>query len=190
MAAFQAEMNLADGTRIIDLGGQPMIWDSVPQRLDITIVNLPGVVNDAHASHHTIRFVEGDACDMRGFADGQFDIAFSNSVIEHVGSAANRANFAKEAQRLARFFWVQTPSKYFPIEAHTGMPFWWWYPASLRKAIISSWEKKLPDWTEMIKGTTYLSKRELTALFPGAKFMSERFALIPKSMIVYKSPAR
>jgi hypothetical protein len=39
---------------VLDLGGHPMIWDSVPLRLDITIVNLPGAVCKQE-THHKIR---------------------------------------------------------------------------------------------------------------------------------------
>ncbi|MEM6945960.1 MAG: methyltransferase domain-containing protein, partial [Pseudomonadota bacterium] len=87
--------------RIIDLGGQPASWDAVPGPLEITIVNLPGVVCDPlDRGPHRITLVEGDACDLSQFKDDSFDLAFSNSVIEHVGDAGRRAAFAREARRV------------------------------------------------------------------------------------------
>src|SRR6476660_10455744 len=80
-------MGVAEGMSVLDLGGQPMIWDIVRSPLDITILNLPGVAERKATSHHTIRYVEGDACRVVKFEAGQFDTVFSNSVIEHVGPA-------------------------------------------------------------------------------------------------------
>jgi hypothetical protein len=37
---------------ILDLGGQPMIWDNVSQCLNLTILNLPGAALSNAASHH------------------------------------------------------------------------------------------------------------------------------------------
>ena len=47
MRLFAALAGLREGMRILDLGGQPMIWDSIPRKLDLTIVNLPGIANRA-----------------------------------------------------------------------------------------------------------------------------------------------
>ena len=35
-------LKIKPGTRVLDLGGSPVIWENVPIPLDITILNLPG----------------------------------------------------------------------------------------------------------------------------------------------------
>jgi methyltransferase family protein len=185
MRVYVALMGLKEGMSVLDLGGQPMIWDSVPARLDLTILNLPGVAERSSASHHKIRYVEGDACSVTGFEGRQFDNVFSNSVIEHVGSADKQADFAREVRRLGKSYWVQTPTKWFPIEAHCGMPFWWFYPRRLRQYFIEGWRRKLPAWTEMVEGTRVLTRSELQRLFPEATIRVETVCGIPKSYIAY-----
>ncbi len=185
MRSYTALMGIKDGMSILDLGGQPMIWDSVSQCLNLTILNLPGAAVSNAVSHHGIRYVEGDACQVRGFNDRSFDSVFSNSVIEHVGTMDKRAAFAQEARRLGKSYWIQTPSKWFPIEAHCGMPFWWFYPAKLRHYFIERWRRKLPDWTHMVEETTVLTKSELQCLFPEATILVETSMCIPKSYIAY-----
>jgi hypothetical protein len=170
---------------ILDLGGQPMIWDSVPHLLHLTILNLPGIAMRQKKSHHQIEYVEGDACEVVQFKGRSFDLIFSNSVIEHVGPAEKQAAFAREVRRLGRSYWVQTPSKWFPIEAHCGMPFWWFYPPSLRSYFIRRWRIKLPDWTEMVEGARVLTKSELRTLFPEATIVVETMLGFPKSYIAY-----
>ena len=187
MASFArfAASDASAKPRILDLGGQPEIWDSVGQSLDITLLNLPGVMNPPpNNSHHSFHCVEGDACSMPYYRDGEFDIVFSNSVIEHVGDLDPQVAFAGEVQRVGRRFWVQTPSMHFPIEAHCGMPCWWYYPQPLRNYFIRKWKAKMPAWTEMIEGTRVLSKRHLQQLFPGARVRTERILGVPKSYII------
>lgn len=185
MRFYTALMDVKEGMSILDLGGLPKIWDSVFQRLNLTILNLPGVIEGGASSHHTIRYVEGDACRINEFEEKSFDSVFSNSVIEHVGHTDKQAAFASEVRRLGRSYWVQTPSMWFPLEAHTGMPFWWFYPGWLRRYLLRSWRKKLPEWTEMIETTTVLTKKQMHRLFPEAKIVTETFWGIPKSYIAY-----
>src|SRR4051794_26662392 len=59
------------------------------------------------------------------FADNEFDLAYSNSVLEHVN---DRAGLAREIRRVARSWWVQTPAFSFPIEPHALLPFAHWLP--------------------------------------------------------------
>ena len=183
MRLYTEQIRVREGMSILDLGGQPMIWKSVPQRVNLTILNLPGAVEGNPSSHHTIRLVEGDACQVEQFAARSFDSVFSNSVIEHVGCAGKQAAFAAEVRRLGNSYWVQTPSKWSPIEAHCGMPFWWFYPAWMRRSLIERWRKKLPAWTHMVEDTTVLTKAEMRRLFPEAKILTERSLGIPKSYI-------
>lgn len=189
MKWFLGVMNPVAGMRVIDLGGVPGFWNDCPVPLDLTILNLPGLnPPQAPASHHAITLVDGDAC-ATPFEDGSFDMVFSNSVIEHVGDAAKRASMAQEVRRLAPRHWVQTPSIWFPIEAHTMMPFWWSYPASLQSWFKRRWRRVRPAWTEMIEGTTVLSRSEVEALFPESSFLTERRAMFPKSYVAYRTEA-
>ncbi|WP_255695553.1 methyltransferase domain-containing protein [Rhodohalobacter sp. 614A] len=55
------------------------------------------------------QYVQGDALDMHMFEDKSFDVVFSNSVIEHVGSFENQRRFADEVRRVGKAYWVQTP---------------------------------------------------------------------------------
>src|SRR6516162_3151936 len=130
MEAFMRMLEIRPGIRVLDLGGSPLFWNDVPVPLDITILNLPGGVqsfelNAARTSIHTFHYVEGDACNVHQFADRSFDVAFSNSVIEHVGPQEKQEAFAREVLRLGKSYWVQTPSAWFPIEAHSGLRFYW-----------------------------------------------------------------
>ena len=187
---FMDVTNIQRDMSIIDLGGSPMIWEHVSTPLNITLVNVHYEENDRfHAERirqHKFQFIQGDACNV-GLPSNSFDLVFSNSVIEHVGDDKKRAAFAGEVRRLAGKYWVQTPAKYFPIEAHTGMPFWWYYPENLRRALKRKWSATLPEWTEMIEGTTVVEKRELQRILPESTILTERALGIAKSYIAYKA---
>ena len=60
------------------------------------------------------------------FKDREFDWAFSNAVIEHVGLYSDQLMFLNEMLRVANRVFFTTPNKYFPIEVHTYVPFIHW----------------------------------------------------------------
>lgn len=194
MRDFVKILKIKPGTRVLDLGGAPAIWQHVSIPLEITLLNLPGgisldelaILQSASLSQHTFHVVEGDACDVAQFGDRSFDLVFSNSVIEHVGPPVKQAKFAHEVLRLGRSHWVQTPSKWFPIEAHSGMPFYWLYPEWLRAALLRSWRKRLPAWWADYIGTTrVLSRRRVAELFPQSQTRTDYFLGFPKSYVAH-----
>jgi hypothetical protein len=188
MDLFLKTMKIRGGEKIIDLGGVDVFWKDCPYPLEITIINLPGSeFRKDPDTIHKLTYVEGDACNMPFFADKSFDIAFSNSVIEHVGPVDKQEAFAREVKRLAPHFWVQTPSIWFPIEAHTHMPLWWAYPETLKAHFMKQWKSRLPAWAEMIEGTTVILRSELARMFPNGAFWTERFAGFPKSYVIYNA---
>lgn len=178
---------LKQGARVLDLGGQSEIWSHVATPLDITIVNLPGEpVNLPEASQHRFKAIAGDATSLPQLADNSFDLVFSNSVIEHVGDIDKRSAFAAEVRRLAPVYLVQTPSVWFPIEAHTGIPFWWAFPKKMRRRMIERWKATVPPWAAMVEGTTVIHKRELKTHFPDATLLTERLLGLPKSYVALR----
>lgn len=186
MRRFVETMGVQPGMRVLDLGGKPAIWDAVPDKLDITCLNLPGAARTDHPSHHSIAFIEGDACSLPDINPDEFDLIFSNSVIEHVGDRSRRQAFADGVRRLECPYWIQTPSKYFPVECHSGMPLWWFYPDRLRRHLLDRWQRELPRWwTEMVKTTTVVTRGELRRLFPAGRIKHE-WLLFPKSMIAFR----
>src|SRR3546814_10323990 len=67
-----------------------------------------------------------------------FDIAHSNSVIEHVITWDNMKNFARETRRVAAWHYVQTPYFWFPVDPHFyKLPFYHWLPRPLRAKLRS-----------------------------------------------------
>jgi hypothetical protein len=179
-------LRLPERARIVDLGGDEYYWHFFDHDFHVTIVNLPGTVRQP-SDPCRYKLIEADACNLKDrFADGSFDAVFSNSVIEHVGDESQQAKFAVEVRRLAPAYWVQTPSTQFPYEVHTGIPFYWNLPTSARKAILNRWERHVPAWVEMVRGTRVLSRRRMSELFPDAQVKVERFFGLEKSYSFYR----
>jgi hypothetical protein len=112
---------------------------------------------------------------------------FSNSVIEHVGPEDRQAAFAREVRRLGRSYWVQTPCRWFPIEAHTAMPLWWFYPERTRCYFLKRWHNSLPAWSDAMAETRVLTRKRMKQLFPESQLYIEWIVGIPKSYAAYAS---
>jgi len=64
------------------------------------------------------------------FSDREFDVGWSNAVLEHVGKQEYQITFLKEIHRVAQIGFITTPNKYFPIEVHTRTPLLHYLPKS------------------------------------------------------------
>ncbi|MGK2848906.1 MAG: methyltransferase domain-containing protein [Minisyncoccota bacterium] len=56
------------------------------------------------------------------FPENHFDIAYSNAVIEHVGTRSDQILFLQELWRVSKAGYLTTPNRHFPIEVHTRIP--------------------------------------------------------------------
>ena len=97
------------------------------------------------------------------FADGQFDILFSNAVVEHAGSRAQQRFFIREAVRVARRFFVTTPNRWFPVEMHTALPMLHYLPARVHRRVLSAIGMKYWATEDHLN---LLDARSLRDLFP------------------------
>jgi hypothetical protein len=143
--------------------------------------------------------VAADGCALP-FRDGAFDIVFSNSVIEHVGGRASQEQFAREAARVGRGYWIQTPNRWFPVEQHLLTPFLHWLPKAWQRAITpratlwGAWARVTPDRREFylshfLNDVRLLGAGDLRRLFPGATLLRERALGVCKSLIACRKPA-
>jgi hypothetical protein len=178
--------------KILDVGGTLLFWERMgfTQASGIQVVML-NVTKNATEQDHFISVV-GDARDMSAFADNEFDVVFSNSVIEHVGTYADQRRMAEEVKRVGKRYFLQTPNRYFPIEPHFLFPLFQFLPLSVRVFLVRhfnvGWYKKIPDKNEAtreVAAIRLLTQRELVALFPGAEIYKELFLGLTKSLIVY-----
>ena len=83
----------------------------------------------------SVRVVVADGRELP-FERHQFDIGFSNAVIEHVGSRAEQRRFATELARTCHRVFVATPNAAFPLDPHTLLPFVHWLPRRYRDRIL------------------------------------------------------
>jgi hypothetical protein len=176
--------------RIIDIGGTTAFWE---QRgwadrpgVEITLVNL----KDEPQRRENITPTVGDACRLEHDA-GSFDLAFSNSVIEHLFTFGRQAAMADEIRRVARAYWVQTPNKRFPMEPHFLAPGWQYLPMRVRVAAIQRWRVgqrgPCPDPQHAratVAEVRLLTRSELQILFPRAELVPERLGGLVKSWTV------
>ena len=127
--------------------------------------------------------MQADGTDLP-FGDREFDVGFSNSVIEHVPKHLQPA-FASEMGRVAERYYVQTPNRWFPIEPHYQLPLFQFLPARIRMALnrrfTLGWQAK-GQWEEI----TLLSARDLRRLFPGAEIHREKVLGLTKSLIAVR----
>jgi hypothetical protein len=81
------------------------------------------------AAFPRVRAVRSDGRDLP-FSDGEFELGFSNAVVEHVaGGREGQQRFVEELCRVAARVFVTTPNRYFPLDPHTLLPFAHWLPA-------------------------------------------------------------
>ena len=111
--------------------------------------------------------VLADGCRLP-FADASFQVVYSNSVIEHLGSWENQEDFAKECRRVGVSYYVQTPNRHFFFEPHLLTPFIHWLPHRFQARLLRHFTvwglitKPTPEYCEaLLDELRLLGSREL-----------------------------
>jgi SAM-dependent methyltransferase len=168
-ATFFGMTGLQPGMRVLDVGCGSLGLRALEPELEITGVDL------APRPTYPGPFLQADVTTGLPYGDGEFDLVYSSSVIEHV-PRERRAAFAAEVRRVGRGVYVQTPAFSFPIEPHSLLPAAHWLPPAIRR----------PYWRLGAQGNwediDLLRRAELRALFD-VPVHAERIAGVAKSWI-------
>ncbi len=204
-AAFLfGRIDLQPEWRILDLGGGTgrHIRAIMPSHRNVVVCDHSA--EDLEAARRLgYETVLVDGSDTLPFRDGEFDLVFCSSVIEHVtgpkdaveGILSTRAfaanawthqtRFAREIARIAKRYYVQTPHRYFPVESHSllPMPIVLLSRANQMRVIAASnrfWLKEaFPDWHLLVPS-------QMQDLFPGATIHIEKAFGFPKSIMAIR----
>ena len=177
---------------VIDIGGTEEFWQ---QRgwigrddIVITALNNQGL----ETINENFRAVRGDATNLAGFGDSEFDVAFSNSVIEHLFSFENQCKMAEEVRRVAKAYWIQTPNYWFPFEPHFHFVGWQWLPRSLRVSIIRrrrcGWRGpcgSVDEANAVVDEVQLMTRTDIKRAFPKAAIWNEPLFGMVKSLVAY-----
>lgn len=119
------------------------------------------------------------------FQDKEYDIVFSNAVVEHTGTRKQQKQFIEEYCRVGKKFFFVTPNRWFPVEPHTALPLVHWFPAKIFRKILK-WLGM--GWLADENILNLLSMKEFVALFPaGVRLKKKRIRTLgfTSNLIVY-----
>ncbi len=182
--------------KILDVGGYADFWNNSSflnediGNIELTLINIDP--SNSPIASSKIKRVVGDARNMKMFSNKEFDIVYSNSVIEHVGSYNDQRQLANEVMRVGKKYFIQTPNLYFLIEPHFVFPLFQFLPIELRVWIVThfstGWYGKIPDRKQakkIVSSIRLLNKKDFLNLFPEGKIWEEKILGLTKSFIAY-----
>jgi len=177
--------------KILDAGGTENFWMQMDfinlTNVSVTLLNSDNI----KTTLPNFSFVKGDARDLNMFKDNEFDVVFSNSVIEHVGNFEEQKKMANEIRRVGKRYFVQTPNYYFPIEPHFLFPFFQFLPVKVKIFLVMQFDmgwfekcKSAEKASMLISSIRLLKKKKLEELFPFSKIYNEKLFGLTKSHII------
>jgi hypothetical protein len=133
--------------------------------------------------------------DLSRFPDHSFDIAFSNSVIEHLFTFENQRRMASEMHRVAKAICRKRRISGFRSSPIFHLPGWQWLPSPLRVSIIRRWKCGwLGLWPDpararrIVNEIRLMTRTDIENLFPEGQLMPEHFLGLVKSWTVCAKP--
>lgn len=184
MRTFVELMKITPETTILDVGGSELNWRYLPFTPEVTITN---IIQQGERSRFPWVFADGRNLP---FPDRSFDVVFSNSTIEHVGTRSDQERFACEIRRVGRSYFVQTPYWGFPFDVHMLCPMFHWLPMPVRRLLMpcTPWglihRPSRAQIEQVANELRLVGVRDMLEMFPGCRLIRERCAGITKSLIV------
>lgn len=206
---FRQNFHLDETTRVLDLGSENgeninlILAGTAVLPENVCIADIEPVWLDygrEKFGYQTVLLEENGALP---FADGEFDIVYCSSVIEHVtvpksevwkikGERAFRRaawehqkRFAAEIRRVGKSFFVQTPNRRFFIESHSWLPLAGFLPRPLFLKVLrvsnQFWIKGAPPDFNL------LDRSQMAELFPDAQIVLEKKFGLVKSIMAVKT---
>lgn len=192
MAEFQRLFEITPQTRILDVGGNIATWSLSALRPKVTLLNLSASRFDGR----DMQCVVGNGLQLP-FKDGAFDVVFSNSVIEHLGDWDTQQNLAREIVRVGRYYYVQTPNRWFFVEPHLMTPFIHFLPRRWQRRMLrncTTWgliaRPTAQQCDQFLNEVRLLSETEMGLLFANATILREKVAGMTKSIIAIRTPSQ
>lgn len=202
---FHSYFPIGENTKILDLGGHDgeYIMTMGIDKKNIYVADFDLVALEK-ARKNGLNTVVLDESGRIPCAKNDYDVIFSNSVIEHVtvdkddmykfktnksfreAAWVRQKLFADQIREKSDKYYVQTPYKYFIVESHSWLPvIIVMLPRTWQMGVIKFfnkfWPKQTsPDWN-------LLTAKEMQKLFPEAKIVKERSLFMTKSLIAVKS---
>jgi hypothetical protein len=181
--------------RLLDCGGTLEFWETTGKTalleldVEVTILNLFELKEPAPR----IKWHVGDVRDLSRFRNGEFDVVFSNAVINLMPTGDDQRRMSEEMMRVGKRIFVQSPNRYFPLDWRTLVPFF-----HLLNPRIQAWcfshfgvgrYRRVRDPAKAYVLATRvrdLSAREMRELFPECSIFRERFCGLTKSLTAYR----
>ena len=189
---FARSFELDPQTSVLDLGGSEYYWPWLKVRPRVIVANF----EQRDLEKADLDWVRADGRELP-FKDGAFDVVYCNSVIEHLPDEASRKALAREVARVGRGYSVQSPNRWFPVDAHTLTPAFHflprrWQARLARDFTLWGWLQR-PTPAEargFVENIRLLAARDLQRLFPDAVIERERFLGLTKSVIAVRQQRR
>ena len=145
---FQKEIEIDEDICVLDAGFSDKEYSGsdnfiekhypYPDKLTALGVDIPVLFQKRYPQVRVVQYKGG----VFPFRDKEFDVCWSNAVIEHVGSYNEQLQFLKEVLRVSKAAFITTPNKYFPFELHTRIPILHWLPKPMFDKILNVVGKK------------------------------------------------
>ena len=176
-AFMMSHVETRDGMRVVDLGcgrSGRSTTDFVPTSWDVVGVDRlpPDVVRHRHPA---FRYERGDVSDLSTFRDGEFDLAISVGLLEHVTDDGAFEAAAREIQRVARQYALVVPYRYCWIEPHYSVPMFPVLPRAVQNGLVRMFDlhghrtaaRRNPRFVE--SRTRWRTNGAYRAAFPGSR---------------------